>query len=112
MDDEDIVSFWLLVRDAICAVSRSSGIDWSGVSLYHLHRTFLPAPDELDLTVIIYCSLDSPKRLDGLQSEIRSVLKLHHVSELKLELIDGNVSRYSFNAIPSYDRIPVPDPAI
>jgi hypothetical protein len=65
----------------------------------------VPAPDEKDLTVIIYCSHDSPGRLAGLNLEICSVLQQHNVSDLNVEFIDGNVSRFA--TIPSYDKVPV-----
>lgn len=87
-----LIPLWQPIRKEILETLRLSPLSWSALEVLRRRRTMEPR-DEEDTTVVVTARNVDELAWDTLKIAIKNICRRHNQSHLKVELIDGVVSR-------------------
>ena len=107
--DHPLVPLWAPLRDEIEMVLNESPVGWSALAVYHRRQTIHPVPWIDDTAVVVTATKHNDEHWHILEETIRQICYAHGQDGLRVELIDGWVSRLASpksEEVASRQRIP------
>lgn len=105
--EHPLIAHWPALRQDLLSGLDQSTIQWSALDVFRRRRSVEPTSED-DTTIVVTATRRDDRDWDELQERLRSICLKHGQLSLRIELVNGSISRFgSINELPYTTRPPI-----